>query len=64
MRANRDPRLLVEEVTKRGEVFGGEDWEGGITSPSSSSSSSSSTPPFEDSGSEGVSYPHALVAAW
>jgi hypothetical protein len=33
VRADGDPRLLAEEVSKRGEVFGGREWGGGVNSP-------------------------------
>jgi hypothetical protein len=59
--ANKVPHLLPEEVAKRGEVFEGGEWGGEVTSPSSSSSSSSLLSPPKDSGSKGLSSPHALT---
>jgi hypothetical protein len=56
---NGDPRLLAEEVTKRGKVFRGERGEE-IISPSFSSSSSTSPSSHVNSDSEGVSSPVPL----
>jgi hypothetical protein len=54
---------LLKMSPGEGRVSCGEEWAGGVTCPSSQSFSSSSSSPRKDSGSKGVSSPHALVVA-
>jgi hypothetical protein len=56
------PTCRLKMSPSEGRSLGGEEWGGGVTSPSSPSSFSSSSSPPEDSSLEGVSSPCALAA--